>query len=383
MNENRAKILIIDDEVLNLQLLEHILGRQYDIVSVTTGRAALKNIDEKSFDLVMLDIMMPGMDGFEVLQHIRENHTPDKLPVILVSALAQDEDIVRGLNRGANDYIPKPLQPQLVMARVQAQVYLKQLADEREQLIQELERSNRVRNYLLRVASHDLKTPLHNVAMVLTLLAESADATDEMLDMISVGTRSAQTMLGIIETFLDLNVLREDHITLDFKPLNLAQVLSGVMLEFRDMAAEKGIGFTVHLDEVNILADEQHFRQAFANLVSNAVKYSPPGRTVNVYTEALSNAEIAVVHVVDDGGGIPLDEHDKVFEPFSKISTEPTAGEQSTGIGLWIAREMMKLQEGDIGLQPASTGGCDFWLQIPLTTDEPQNKTADAKVNLV
>ncbi len=370
MNKTRAKILIVDDEVPNLQLLERILSRQYAITTVINGRKALERIEKEPFDLVMLDVMMPGLNGFDVLQHIREEYTADKLPVILVSALAQDEDIVAGLNRGANDYIPKPLQPQLVLARVQTQIYLKRLADEREQLINELERSNQVRNYLLRVASHDLKTPLHNVAMVLTLLAESPDATDEMLDMVSVGTRSAQTMLGIIETFLDLNVLREDYIALHFKPMNLAQILSGVMLEFRDAAAEKQISFSMRLDEANIVADEQHFRQSFANLLSNALKYSPIGSVVKVYTDVHPDTNFAVVHVVDEGQGIPADEHKSVFEPFSKISTEPTAGEQSTGIGLWIAREMMTLQNGEIGLREAKTGGCDFWLRIPMAEHE-------------
>lgn len=370
MKNKRAKILIVDDEALNRQLLERILCYQHDVVSVADGREALAAIGEQPFDLVMLDIMMPRMNGFEVLDRIREQYTPDKLPVILVSALAQEEDVIAGLNQGANDYLPKPLQPRLVQARVQTQVYLKQLADEREQLIRDLERSNQVRNYLLRVASHDLKTPLHNVAMVLTLLAESPDATEEMLDMIAVGTRSAQTMLGIIETFLDLNVLREDQITLQFKAMNLAQVLSEVMLEFRDAAAEKQIRFAVRFDEVEVVADEQHLRQSFANLISNAVKYSPFGSTVEVYTEIHEDADFAVVHVVDEGAGIPLEEHKSVFEPFSRVSTEPTGGEQSTGIGLWIAREMMTLQHGEIGLRAAPTGGCDFWLRIPLVEPE-------------
>jgi signal transduction histidine kinase len=206
--------------------------------------------------------------------------------------------------------------------------------------------------------------------MVLTLLAESPELTDEMMDMIAVGTRSAQTMLDLIETFLDLNVLREDHIKLDFKPLNLAQVLSGVILEFRDMAAQKEISLTVNLDEVQIMADEQHFRQSFANLISNAIKYSPVGGNVAIHTEIYEDTSIAVVHVVDDGAGIPIGEHKNVFEPFSKISTKPTAGEASTGIGLWIAREMMKMQRGEIGLRSAETGGSDFWLQIPLSQGE-------------
>lgn len=368
MSQTRAKILIVDDEPLNLHLLERIMMRQHDVTSAFNGWAALEHIERERFDLVMLDIMMPGIDGFEVLRRIRELYTPDKLPVILVSALAQDEDVVAGLERGANDYITKPIQPQLVLARANIQINLKRISDEREQLIRELERSNQVRNYLLRVASHDLKTPLHNVAMVFTLLAESEDVTDEMLDMVAVGSRSAQTMLGIIETFLDLNVLREDQFSLQFQPINLAQVLSSVLLDFRDVAVEKGITFKLDLDEVDIYADEQHFRQSFANLVSNAVKYSPPGASVTVTTDVPPGADFAVVHVIDAGSGIPDDEHKNVFEPFSKISTEPTAGEHSTGIGLWIAREMMALQNGEIGLRTADTGGCDFWLQIPLAT---------------
>ncbi len=376
MSQIPAKLLIVDDEPLNQKLLERILDRQYETVLVNHGRAALEQIEKQTFDLVLLDIMMPGMNGFEVLQCIRSVYTPDKLPVILVSALAQDEDIVLGLSRGANDYLQKPLQPQLVLARIQSQVYLKRLNDDRDRLISELERANQVRNYLLRVASHDLKTPLHNIAMVLTLLSEFPAATDEMLDMLKVGSRSAQTMLGIIESFLDLNVLREDQITLSFKPLNLAQILSEVMLEFRDVAAEKRITFAVQLAEANIWADEQHLRQAFANLVSNAVKYSPIGSTVEVYTDIHEDINAAVVHVIDEGSGIPLEEQKNIFEPFSKVSTQPTAGELSTGIGLWIAREMMTLQNGEIGMQTAATGGSDFWLQIPLVPTRPEKKVA-------
>jgi two-component system sensor histidine kinase/response regulator len=362
------KILVVDDKEINLHIIRQLLGRNYDLTETMDGETALQLIHETAFDLVLLDIMMPGMNGMEVLREIRKRFAPDQLPVIIVSALSHEQDVVAGLEAQANDYLTKPLQRNIIRARVETQLHLKRLADEREQLVNELKKANTIRNQLLRIASHDLKSPLHNVSMVLNLVTESPNLTPELMRMVELGHRSTHNMMAIIEEFLDLNVLREDRINISLEPIHLSYVLSEVILNYNDLADQKGIGFEVEFPEFAVYADPQHLQHAIANLVSNAIKYSPLNSKICVHVEVDDMNENAIVHVVDQGEGIPQVEQCKLFQPFTTISTKPTNGEHSSGLGLWIAHEMITMQNGDIGMQDAPGGGCDFWVKIPLAS---------------
>lgn len=367
----KPRILAVDDEPHNLQLLQRIF-RDTDLVCVASGKAALALLEQDNFDVVMLDIMMPVMNGYEVLEHIRQTPHLAYLPVILVSALNQDEDIARGLQLGANDYVGKPYDIDVVSARVRTQIELKKLMDEREHMIQELKAANEIQTQFVRIASHDLKNPLNNLNLMHSILRQNVREEDRVL--FELADQSILTMLDLIEQFLDSIVLNNNRMEINIQPTNLDKLVLETIASYSAAAEQKDIAIELASDAGMVLADERRLAQVMSNLVSNAIKYSPPGSVIKVDAE-VANTEF-IVKVIDKGPGIPEDERDKLFQAFGKLSPRPTAGESSTGLGLWIVKQLIELQNGQIGVDCPPEGGSIFWFTIPSV--EPALMTATA-----
>jgi two-component system, sensor histidine kinase and response regulator len=361
---NKHHVLIVDDNPANTLLLQRVLVSKYETHIVHDGHTALYAIKALRFDLVLLDIMMPDMTGIEVLQIIRQQYNSSELPVILISALTEQRDVVDGLRSGANDYIPKPIEFEIVLARVQTQITLKEMADERQFVLENLERANAMRNRLMRIASHDLKNPLNNLNMALGLIGDGRDKNGQILGM---AQKSVKQMQGIIMEFLDMDLLKEDAIDIQLETVSIDAALCDALESFQYAASEKQIRLVYHAAEGHIVADPKRLGQVLNNLVSNAIKYSPLDSTVAISVEACGDR--VRIHVVDSGAGIAKEEQSQLFKPFSNISTQPTAGESSTGLGLWIAQQMMHMQHGEIGLTSEAGQGCDFWIELPLADE--------------
>lgn len=357
-------LLVVDDDRINRELLIHLFERDYHVTQASSGQQALDVLNESSdIDLVMLDIMMPNMSGLDVLGAIRENKATTDLPVILISAMANTRDVVNGLRLGANDYITKPVDVSVVIARVKTQLTIKQLLDERKQTIQELETAERLRSQLFRIASHDLKNPLNNVRMAEHLLRktiENKPETNQMLDSIKL---TVESMGNIIENFLDMVELQTGQMEIKLKPVELIDVVYNVLTQYEIAADKKNIELEMGKIEGWVMADAARLIQAVSNLVSNAIKYSPSGKDIHVYTR--SNNGMGRICVVDAGPGIPADERDMLFKEFGKLSTRPTGGESSTGLGLWIVKHLLNAQRGDAGVEFPETGGSLFWVEVP------------------
>lgn len=370
MNVKNATLLIVDDEPANVMLLSRIFGRDNTVHTAHHGRDALALIEQHTFDVVLLDIMMPDISGLDVLQHIRQRQSRSELPVVLISALSDVSDVVQGIHMGANDYISKPFDYDVLQARIGTQVELRHALLEREKLAQELHVANEIKRRMMKIASHDLKSPIQNLTFIHGMLFDQLNDNPEAEELLTLAKTSTHNMLSLIHDFLELDVLRGDEIPIKITEFPLPDLLFELFSEYEINADRKHI--TLHIEtpqDVIVRADRKRLRQAIGNLVSNAIKYSPLHS--NVYLQALSYEQGKItLHVIDEGQGIPEDEVDKLFQAFSNISTQPTDGEHSTGLGLWSVKQMMQAQGGDVGYQVASTGGADFWLQIPCASVE-------------
>lgn len=375
-------LLVVDDDRINRELLTHLFERDYEISTAGGGVEALKLLKEKpDIDLVMLDIMMPQMSGMEVLTEIRENPDTRELPVILISAMANTRDVVNGLRLGANDYITKPVDVSVVVARVKTQLTVKQLLDERKETITELEKAEKLRAQLFRIASHDLKTPLNNISMAEHLLRKTISPskdTGQMLDTIKL---TIESMSGIITNFLDMVELQAGHIDIKLKPIDLTDVIYNVLTQYEISADKKNI--KLEMGEVNgwVTADAARLVQVVSNLVSNAIKYSPHDTKIDVYAKMKDGK--GYLYVKDEGPGIPEDEREQLFTEFGKLSTSPTGGESSTGLGLWIVKHLTSLQNGTVGVDFPESGGSLFWLALPECpppTADNQTDEAETKI---
>lgn len=366
-NLSKPRLLLVDDEPINLNILSRIFSGTCEIDTAANGRIALEKFANNTYDVILLDIMMPDVDGLEVLKTIRETTDIMELPIVLISAISDKHAVTHGIRLGANDYITKPIDIDIVQARVGTQIAVKQLVNERKRLVAQLQTANDMKMRMMQVASHDLKNPINNLQILASLMHKDHDHDPKTKRFLQMTDESVSTMLHVVEDFLDSSI-NQDGLNVAISPVESYPIIESVVNQYAVAASEKSITFeTEHAGGI-VLADQKRLMQVIGNLVSNAVKYSPRGSTVRIMTET-TDAHRWRLKVIDQGGGIPPDEFEHLFKPFSKdkISTKPTAGESSTGLGLWIVYEMVRLQDGRVGAENLSEGGCCFWIELPLT----------------
>lgn len=367
--QTRPRVLIVDDEAMNVILLERLFARDYDVLTATSGRDALDQLARHSVDCVLLDIMMPGISGLQVLQTIRADEATAELPVILVSALSDRQDIVKGLKLGANDYVTKPLEMDVLSARVQTQVTLKQLQDQRKLAIIELERAQEMKDQLLRIASHDLKSPLANIGMIRYLLREAVADNPTALEYVDMLDNTSEHMLSVIRDFLDTAAIQSGELDLAPEEMPAAEIVYEVIEQNRLPALRKQMTLDVEDIGGEIRADRMRTAQALDNLINNAIKYSPAGSIVHIGAE--QRGDSLRISVTDRGPGIPDEDRSRLFTQFGRLSPRPTGGESSTGLGLWIVKHLIKLQGGEVGVDTELGRGSTFWVELPCA---PENE---------
>lgn len=362
--EELPHVLVVDDEEFNRRLIHRILSQFCKITETDSGLTALECVQEHQFDLIVLDIMMPGMHGIDVLSEIRKHTSSTELPVILVSALTENDDIVRGLKTGANDYIPKPIDAEIVQARVITQLQLKAAFDIQKRAYIELKKADVLKFKLLSIASHDLKSPLSNIFMAETLLRQLTDSEDAtIVSVLDTVKMTVKAMNNIIVEFLDMAALQSGKIDIHIEDVNLKNVVGNVVKQFAIQAEEKGSQIEIVEMSGIVLADQKRLVQILSNLISNALKYSPPNSQIRL--NAVGDEGSIIIEVIDQGPGIPADEKDLLFTEFGKLSPRPTGQESSTGLGLWIVKQMVEAMDGQVGVDCPDDGGSIFWVRLP------------------
>lgn len=356
-------ILIADDEPVNRLLLTRVLSPRCHVSEAGDGAQTLELLENQVFDLVLLDIMMPEITGLEVLEHMRARPGTMDVPVILISALSDTRDVVHGLRMGANDYVGKPFDIDVVSARVDTHIKLKRMMDVQKQAIAELEAAQQMKDRLFRIASHDLKSPLANVRMAETLLRGFVNSDPTALDILDTLNSTVQHMNDVIEEFLDVAASQSAGIDIHIEPVNLQEVILNVVAQYSLIAEKKDIALQVQELPGAVLADPARLAQVLSNLVSNAIKYSPPRTTVSIWLE-FPDGRVRTC-IADQGPGIPADERARLFTEFGRLSNRPTGGESSTGLGLWIVKHIVTLQNGTVGVECPPEGGSIFWVEFP------------------
>jgi two-component system, sensor histidine kinase and response regulator len=359
----RCSLLIVDDALANRAILERLFKLDYDVTSACDGREALDILSRQPFDLVLLDIMMPRIGGLEVLRQIRETPEISDLPVILISALSDNDAVIQGLQLGANDYVTKPIETDILRARVQTQTTLKRLQDERKEHIRKLEEAQAFKDRCFQIASHDLKGPIGNLRMAHALVRDDLPEDSKGSVFLDLADNTVDTMQRVIEEFLDLATLQSGNLKVNIAEVSVDGVVNRLAEQYRLCAAQKDIELDVSLSHLSLCADEMLFTQSLSNLISNAIKYSPFQTRVSVWAEQRS--DMVRINVADEGPGVPDGERDRLFTQFGKLKARPTNGESSTGLGLWIVKSHTEAQQGRVGVDCPPEGGSIFWLEMP------------------
>ena len=353
-------ILIVDDTPANLGVLVETLGDAgYQLMVAEDGEEALAQTEQTEPDLILLDVMMPGIDGFETCRRLKARAKTRDVPVLFMTALSETADKVRAFAAGGVDYITKPIEHEEAMARVQTHLALRRLRRELQEQLAMKER-------FMRIAGHDLRNPLCLILMAGDLARRQVAAGDSAAVTKYIGNiaESATHMRRIIDTFLEIRAPSPTHTAVDGR-VDLNLLADAVVRQHAPAAERKRIKLAAELATTLPLArcDAGLAYQAFTNFTSNALKFTPPGGRVRIATRVEHTQVRVEVH--DTGPGVPSAERAQLFCEHVRLSPRPTAGEESNGVGLAIVKHLIESQAGAVGAEFPAHGGSVFWFALP------------------
>jgi two-component system sensor histidine kinase/response regulator len=364
---NPDHLLVVDDSPDNLFLVQTILEEEgYEISLAEDGPTALAHIAKSPPDLVLLDVMMPGMDGYEVTRRIREQPGLPFMPILLITAYDKPS-MVQGLDMGADDFIRKPIEVDELLARVRSLLRLKHSVEERDRIARQRE------DFVSRL-THDLRTPMVAAERMLNLLLQGAlgELSAEMKQAIAIMARSNSNLLEMVNTLLEVYRFEAGSKTMLFSAVDLASLLEEVVQELTPLATEKHLSLKFHLVQnlvpatTTISGDRLELHRLFTNLVGNAIKFTDTGSIdIELNTEVISpNSGIswAAIMVQDTGIGISPAFQTQLFERF-----RPGAHRRSSsGLGLHLSRRIVEAHRGKIEVKSEVGQGSVFTVRLPL-----------------
>jgi len=357
-------VLIVDDTLENLRLLADLLGEEgYDVRPVTNGRQALQAVEQDPPDLILLDINMPEMDGYEVFRRLRLTERYSDLPVIFLTAMADTVDKVRAFNMGGVDYITKPFQLDEVLARVRTHIALKGARSALAQSYARLQALEELRDDLVQMIVHDMGSHLLAVRINLENVKRQATALDEdSRESLRDAAFSAEELQRMINDLLDVSRLEEGKMPVKSGAWDLTRMT-------RDVTTTFGIGERARQIEiespetVNVTCDGALTRRVIENLLGNAIKHTPPGGPVRI-SIAPGDGRVRF-EVQDEGPGVPSTDRKKIFEKFGTVESRRNRKYHSTGLGLAFCKLAIEAQGGTIGVHPRAPEGSTFWFELP------------------
>ncbi|MBC1274800.1 hybrid sensor histidine kinase/response regulator [Nostoc sp. UCD121] len=371
-----GKILVVDDSPDNVFLIKTILEEEgYTVSTAENGISALAELKASPCDLVLLDLMMPDMDGYEVTKHIRrEMKLPQYIPILLITA-HDAPNVAHGLDLGADDFIRKPVTVDELLARVRSLLRLKHSMDERDEIARQRE------DFVSRL-THDLRTPLVAADRMLMLFQQGALGTlsPQMQEVITIMARSNINLLTMVNTLLEVYRFEAGRKSLAFQPVNLGRLLEEVTGELAPLAQAKTLSLNLDFTEESntVMGDRLELHRLFTNLIGNAIKFTDSGSVTIRFTsqrqlDKISQSQLSgksnpveyiSIAIADTGPGIPTEEQATIFERFRQGSHKSSG----SGLGLYLARRIVEAHQGIILLNSELGKGSVFIVLLPATT---------------
>lgn len=367
--DERQRIMAVDDAPDNLILLDRLLKRQgFEVIRASSGRECLAKTATDHPDMIILDVAMPEMNGFETLKHLRENETTKDIPVIILTANSKDaKSIEEGLSLGADEYLTKPIDQDELMARVRSILRLVRAEREVEQLKADFQS----------MLVHDLRSPLSVIIGVLQLGArgEFDRNPSERKEFMESALATSQRMLGLINDILDVAKLEAGKIQLNKQPNDINTIVAGAVGRLKLLAREKGINVTVAQEgDIPICeCDSGKIDQVVTNLLSNAIKFTPKDGEVAIRTYKKTfddeipglSGDYVAMDVVDNGMGISADELPLIFDRYRQAQSAKGARHKGTGLGLTIVKRITEAHGGKVFVESSLGKGTKFTVVIP------------------
>lgn len=376
MNINPAefKILVVDDVVANVILLKALLSREgYKIATATSGEDALNKLPVEKPDVILLDVMMPGMSGFEVAEKIKKIPEFEDVQIIFLTALNSPADIVKGFKLGASDFVTKPFNREELIIRLTHQISLVAAKRIIEQQTNELKSTISGRDKLYSVIAHDLRSPLGSIKMVLNMLVTTLvpeSVGEEMFQLMKEANHIAEDTFSLLDNLLKWTKSQTGKLNIVYQDIDVVDIMDDIVEIFKLNAQLKEIQMTYKNDvHVTVRTDVDIVKTIMRNLLSNAIKYSNKGGSIDVTTE--DSDGFAIVHVADHGLGISKEGQEKLFKQDAHFTTFGTANEEGSGLGLILVKDFVDKIGGKIWFESEEGKGSTFSFSIPKATDTP------------
>lgn len=365
--KQKESILVVDDQMTNLKILSSILSKEYSLGIANSGENALKYLDNNTPDLILLDIMMPEMDGYEVCKKIKQNEVYKDIPVIFLTAKTDIDDVVKGFEYGAVDYIAKPFNISELKVRVRNHLNLQAARNELKKANEKLKKINQEKDRFFSIIAHDLRSPLSGFAGLSELLVQQI--RENNLDMIEKYASAMQQSSKITMELL-MNLMtwsRAQTGTLEYKPetLSIPGIVNENVALLQNAADEKSITLTTQIsDDATFYADKEMMGVVLRNSISNAIKFTNAGGSVKISAE--KNASEVNFSVVDDGIGMNEEMLNSLFKIDTKVRRIGTNKEPSTGLGLLLCKEFVDMHGGQISVESEEGKGTKISVSIPV-----------------
>lgn len=376
-NSEVYNVLIVDDSQASLDMIKNILDdTDLKIATAASGEAALKKARANPFDLILLDILMPDIDGFDVNRKLKESKKTKDIPVIFITAKDDEASTIRGFEEGAMDYVTKPFKDAELKARIRNHLQLKRYKEHLVTAKEQAEQSSKVKSEFLANMSHEIRTPISGILGVVDLL-KSSSLDDAQKNYVNIIESSTDLLLTIINDILDLSKIEAGKMTLEEIPFDIRKSLRDVSALFDTKVREKDLYLTLNVDEKVpevLLGDPVRIKQIFMNLISNAIKFTEKGGiTINVSVKEERKESIQLfAEVVDTGIGIDKESREKLFQAFSQADVSTTRKHGGTGLGLAISRNLTIMMNGYIGVDSKPGNGSNFYFTLSLNKGRPE-----------
>ena len=356
MQDKKGKVLIVDDTKHVVVLLKHYCQKAgYIVIESFDGEDALEKVKSEKPDIILLDIMMPGLDGFSVAQKLRENDDTKFIPIIMITALSELSDRVKALDIGVDDYLTKPVDEVLLITKIRSLLKAK---SEREEL-------DRIKFGFTSMLIHDLRTPLTSIIGFAKVLFNN-ESDEEKKSFLDVILQNSNRMMDLINDFLDFSKIGAGKFEINKSPAVITMIIDNVINSLNILAKNKSISIKKEFDEnlpfVNI--DSRKIEQVVTNLLNNAIKFTNPNGTI-IIKGFLENGFINV-SIQDNGIGISEEEQERIFTPYYQSMSGKNSEEKGSGLGLVISKMIIEAHGGSVSVNSKPGEGSIFTFTLPV-----------------
>jgi len=365
-SENQSRVLIVDDEPLARDTLEALLYREgYELLFAINGIDAIQRMKELAPDVILLDVMMPQMTGYEVCQYLKNSPEFRHIPIILVTALDGSDELVRGLDAGADEFLSKPVNSQELRARVRSMLRIKIQYDE-------LGRTLHLRELLSNMIVHDMRNPLAAILLYIQLLKRKGNLSADQAKYFELIHAEAQQLSTFLDDILMLAKMEKGKLILSRAPVDMARFANDLLPKYTDLASSQGVEFVFqHLTSAppSISLDANLMQRVIDNLISNALKFSPPNSKITLCIEyprqrtQQNDAPILRIQVMDEGPGILPEDRERIFDKYEIVSMKQ-AGKNQVGLGLAFCKMVIEAHNGHIFADNNPTKGAVLTIEI-------------------